>query len=60
MTTLAQPHVDEASPRRILLRTVRTIAIAVVSGLLAALAGLALRHLPVEGLVIAPRMMVPL
>lgn len=60
MTTLAQPHIDETTARRILLRAVRALATAVVAGVIAATVALAVRHLPVEGLVIAPRVTVPL
>jgi len=60
MTTLAQPHIDEAAARRILFHAARALAIAAVSGILAAAVVLAVRHLPAEGLVIAPRVTVPL
>ena len=60
MTTLAQPHIDEGAPRRVLSRAVRAIAIAAIPGILAIIVALALRILPVESLVIAPRVMVPL
>ncbi len=60
MITLAQPHVDETAPRRVLRIVARAVALAAIPAMLAVIVALVLRHLPVDGLVIAPRVMVPL
>ena len=60
MNTLVQPHVDEGAARKPMLSAVRAVGIASISGTLAVIVALVLQHLPVEGLVIAPRVMVPL
>ena len=60
MTTLAQPHVNEAPSRRALLKATRFLGCIGLSLAIASLAALGARWLVAAGLPLAPRVMVPL